>query len=84
MSPDYVIFASYGNDSIALIQWAFEHRLQNVVVAYNDTELCSGQKGRNPKIRLSGVMAGGVEAEPWLHGSRTSLTVGAVKSHAWG
>ncbi len=34
---DYVIFASYGNDSIALIQWAHERSLKNVVVAYSDT-----------------------------------------------
>jgi len=34
---DYVIFASYGNDSIALIQWAHERGLKNVSVAYSDT-----------------------------------------------
>jgi 3'-phosphoadenosine 5'-phosphosulfate sulfotransferase (PAPS reductase)/FAD synthetase len=34
---DYVIFASYGNDSIALIQWAHERGLKNVTVAYSDT-----------------------------------------------
>lgn len=34
---DYVIFASYGNDSIALIQWAHERGLKNVHVAYTDT-----------------------------------------------
>ena len=34
---DYVIFASYGNDSVALIRWAFERRLQGVTVAYSDT-----------------------------------------------
>jgi 3'-phosphoadenosine 5'-phosphosulfate sulfotransferase (PAPS reductase)/FAD synthetase len=32
-----VIFASYGNDSVALIQWAHEHRLEDVTVAYSDT-----------------------------------------------
>lgn len=32
-----VIFASYGNDSVALIQWAHEHGLQDVTVAYSDT-----------------------------------------------
>ena len=25
---DYVVFASYGNDSIALIQWVYERRLK--------------------------------------------------------
>lgn len=33
----YAIFASYGNDSIALVQWAHEKRLTDVVVAYSDT-----------------------------------------------
>lgn len=32
-----VIFASYGNDSIALIQWAHEHDMRDVIVAYSDT-----------------------------------------------
>ncbi len=34
---NYVIFASYGNDSIALIQWAYERGLKDVHVAYGDT-----------------------------------------------
>lgn len=33
----HVIFASYGNDSIALIQHSFERGLKDVVVVYNDT-----------------------------------------------
>ena len=37
MKIDYVISASYGNDSMAMIRWAFELGLQNVVVAYCDT-----------------------------------------------
>lgn len=37
MAPDYVIFASYGNDSVALIQWAHEHGLEGVTVAYSNT-----------------------------------------------
>lgn len=32
-----VISSSYGNDSVALIQWAHENGLQNVTVAYCDT-----------------------------------------------
>lgn len=35
--PRFVIFASYGNDSIALIQWAHEQRLEGVTVVYSDT-----------------------------------------------
>jgi len=34
---EYVIFASYGNDSVALIQWAKEKGLKNVCVVYSDT-----------------------------------------------
>jgi tRNA(Ile)-lysidine synthase TilS/MesJ len=37
MSLEYVISASYGNDSMALMQWAFERGLKNVTVAYCDT-----------------------------------------------
>ncbi len=33
----YVISASYGNDSMALIQWAINAQLKNVIVAYCDT-----------------------------------------------
>ena len=34
---EHLIFASYGNDSIALIQWAHERGLTGVHVAYGDT-----------------------------------------------
>lgn len=33
----HVIFASYGNDSVALIQWAKDQELEEVVVLYNQT-----------------------------------------------
>jgi 3'-phosphoadenosine 5'-phosphosulfate sulfotransferase (PAPS reductase)/FAD synthetase len=33
----YVIFASGGNDSVALIQWAYEKGLQEVAIAYSNT-----------------------------------------------
>lgn len=33
----HVIFCSFGNDSVALLQWALEARLENVVVGYSDT-----------------------------------------------
>ncbi len=35
--PRFVIFSSYGNDSVALIQWAHEQFLTDVVVVYSDT-----------------------------------------------
>lgn len=37
LRPHFVIFSSYGNDSVALIQWAHEQGLENVVVVYSDT-----------------------------------------------
>ena len=37
MNYHYVLRASYGNDSVALIQWAKEEGLENVAVLYNDT-----------------------------------------------
>lgn len=37
MAPDYFLCASFGNDSLALIQWAHERGLRNVVVLYNNT-----------------------------------------------
>lgn len=41
LRPDYVVKCSYGNDSIALLQWLHEynrkHPLGKVVVLYNDT-----------------------------------------------
>lgn len=36
-NPRFVIFASYGNDSCALIQWAREWDLRRVAVVYSDT-----------------------------------------------
>lgn len=35
--PRFVIFSSYGNDSIALIQWCHEQGLRDVIVVYSDT-----------------------------------------------
>ena len=32
-----VIFSSYGNDSIALIWWAYQKGLKGVIVAHSDT-----------------------------------------------
>ena len=37
MDRRHIIFASYGNDSIALIQWAYEKGLNDVFVVYSDT-----------------------------------------------
>lgn len=33
----FVIFCSYGNDSVALIQWAHEQQLEGVAVVFTDT-----------------------------------------------
>lgn len=37
MTPRFVIFVSYGNDSVALLQWAHEQQLEGVHVVYTDT-----------------------------------------------
>lgn len=37
-----VIFASYGNDSIALIQWAYEQGLKDVTTCYSNTGWAAG------------------------------------------
>lgn len=37
VAPCYILSASYGNDSIALIQWAHEQGLENCFVVYADT-----------------------------------------------
>ena len=34
----FVIFSSYGNDSVALIQWAHEQRIEGVAVVFTDTD----------------------------------------------
>lgn len=41
MTPRYLISSSYGNDSVALIQWARELMLQDVAVIYADTQWAS-------------------------------------------
>ena len=41
-TPKHVIFASYGNDSIALIQWAYEKNLDRVAVVYSNTGWAAG------------------------------------------
>jgi len=35
--PRFIIFSSYGNDSVALIQWAYEQGIKDVVVVFSDT-----------------------------------------------
>lgn len=36
-----IIFSSCGNDSVATIQWAFDQGLEDIVVAYSDTQWAS-------------------------------------------
>lgn len=36
--PRFVIFSSYGNDSVALIRWAREQDLRDVAVVFSDTK----------------------------------------------
>lgn len=35
--PRFVLFSSYGNDSVALIQWAYEQGLKDLVVVFSET-----------------------------------------------
>jgi len=44
-SPDYVIFASGGNDSVALVSFADQKDLKNVIVCFSDTGWASPQWG---------------------------------------
>jgi len=37
LRPRFVIFSSYGNDSVALIQWCHEQGLTDVAVVFSDT-----------------------------------------------
>lgn len=37
MKYEYVVSSSYGNDSVAMIQWALEHGLRDVAVVFIDT-----------------------------------------------
>lgn len=55
----YVIFASYGNDSVALIRWAKENNLEDVCVLYSDTGWSSSEwdervKGMENWVELLG------------------------------
>lgn len=43
-----IIFTSGGNDSVALLQWAFESKLKNIVAAYSNTQWAS--KEWKPRI----------------------------------
>lgn len=36
-----IVFTSCGNDSVALLQWAIENKLDNLVAAYSDTKWAS-------------------------------------------
>lgn len=44
-----IIFSSCGNDSLAVIQWAIESSLSDVVVAYSDTQWSSPDWGERVK-----------------------------------
>jgi 3'-phosphoadenosine 5'-phosphosulfate sulfotransferase (PAPS reductase)/FAD synthetase len=57
----YVIFASGGNDSIALVQWAIERNLQDIAVAYNNTGWASPQWPDRIERFKSWVIAHGYE-----------------------
>lgn len=45
MTHENIIFASYGNDSIALIQWCVENNVKDIGVIYSDTGWASDEWG---------------------------------------
>ena len=57
MTFKFIIRSSYGNDSIALIQWVREQRLDNVAVLYNDTGWAERQWANRIDV-----------TECWVHG----------------
>lgn len=74
LRPDYVVKCSYGNDSIALIQWLHEydqqHPLGKVVVLYNDTGWAAnwwpGRVLNGEKLARSyGFIPSQTKAIPW-------------------
>lgn len=48
MTFRFVIFVSYGNDSVALLQWAHEQQLEDVAVVYTDTKWAA--EGWNERV----------------------------------
>lgn len=65
----FVIFSSYGNDSVALIQWARENELEGVAVVYSDT----GWASADWRQRVT-------EKEEWVR----SLGFAAHRTHSIG
>ena len=59
---DYVLKASYGNDSIALIQWAHEAALKNIAVLYNDTGWA--RRGWNNRVTEKEIWVRSLGFEP--------------------
>lgn len=56
-----VISASYGNDSMAMIRWAYECELKNVVVAYCDTGWASPGWSHRVDVGEKAAMSMGFE-----------------------
>lgn len=46
----HIIFASLGNDSVALIQWAIDQKLEDIIVAYSDTGWASPDWGERINV----------------------------------
>jgi hypothetical protein len=50
---DYVAFVSWGNDSIALVQWLHEHNFEGVTCVFSDTGWASCAPTAMPSSRKS-------------------------------
>lgn len=94
MSFDYIIFASYGNDSIALMQFAHEKNLKNVAVIYSDTgwssplwheRICCGEElaeyyGFTPiRIKSEGMEALVKRKKGWPMGGGAAFCTAELK-----
>lgn len=54
-----IIFSSCGNDSVALIQWAIENNLENLIVAYSETKWGSSEWAERVAMVSSFVKSNG-------------------------
>jgi 3'-phosphoadenosine 5'-phosphosulfate sulfotransferase (PAPS reductase)/FAD synthetase len=57
----HVIFSSYGNDSVALIQWAFNAKLVDVHILYSDTGWAHKKWGGRVSEMEAWAQAGGAQ-----------------------
>ncbi len=72
-NPRYAIFASYGNDSIALIQWALDRGLKEACVVYSNTGWAAEYWGSRVVEAEQWVLSNGFSAERTSCGGMAEL-----------